>query len=41
MLATIACCIVQYAALTWYTLSYIPFARAMVSRMLGAAVPGA
>ena len=41
IVATMACCIVQYAALTWYTLSYIPFARAIVSRVLGSAVtPG-
>lgn len=39
MVATIICCLVQYGALTWYTLSYIPFARAIVKRILGSAVP--
>jgi hypothetical protein len=25
-IGTVICCLVQYGALTWYTLSYIPFA---------------
>lgn len=35
---TIVCAICQQAALTWYNLSYIPFARAMITRMAGGAV---
>ena len=38
MILTIIFCVVQYGALTWYTLSYIPFARAIISRALGSAV---
>ena len=38
-IGTVICCIVQYGALTWYTLSYIPFARALVKKILGSAVP--
>ena len=38
-IATVICCLVQYGALTWYTLSYIPFARALVKKVLGSAVP--
>ena len=38
-IVTVIFCLVQYGALTWYTLSYIPFARALVKKMLGSAVP--
>ena len=38
MPATIVCCVIQYGALIWYNLSYIPFARQIVSRMIGSAV---
>jgi hypothetical protein len=38
MIGTIVCCCIQDAALFWYTLSYIPFARAAVSRIAGGAV---
>ena len=29
------CCIVQYLALLWYSISYIPFARDAVQKMVG------
>ena len=38
MAGTIVCCVVQYFALFWYTLSYIPFARAFMKRVMGSAV---
>jgi|APGre2960657444_1045066.scaffolds.fasta_scaffold00889_1 hypothetical protein len=38
LVATICCCFVQYCALFWYSLSYIPFARAFFTRMAGGAV---
>jgi len=31
---TLLCCVAQYLALIWYTLSYIPYARSMVLRLL-------
>lgn len=32
---TIICCILQYLAMGWYGLSYIPYARTVVKKMLG------
>ncbi|CAG5125870.1 unnamed protein product [Candidula unifasciata] len=33
---TIVCCILQFLALTWYSLSYIPFARDFIIKCFGA-----
>jgi len=33
-------CVIQFLALTWYSLSYIPFARDMVKRCCGGIVGG-
>ncbi|XP_033740580.1 vesicle transport protein SFT2B-like [Pecten maximus] len=33
---TIVCCVLQFLALTWYSLSYIPFARDAVKKCFGA-----
>ena len=38
-IGTVICCLVQYGALTWYTLSYIPFARALAKKLMGSALP--
>ncbi|OWF44641.1 vesicle transport protein SFT2B-like [Mizuhopecten yessoensis] len=32
----IVCCVLQFVALTWYSLSYIPFARDAVKKCFGA-----
>lgn len=37
---TFLCIIVQYLALTWYALSYIPFARDMAKRCCGSVMSG-
>ena len=34
-LVCLVCIVVQYAALAWYSLSYIPYGQAMVMRFLG------
>ena len=34
-IGTLLCIFLQFLALTWYTLSYIPFARDLVKRMVG------
>jgi hypothetical protein len=34
-LICLVCIVVQYAALAWYSLSYIPYGQAMVMRFLG------
>lgn len=34
VILTIICCIVQFGALFWYNLSYIPFARGAVKKMV-------
>lgn len=34
----IICCIIQYLAMIWYGLSYIPFARSLVKKCIGGAV---
>jgi hypothetical protein len=31
---TFVCCVVQFLAMTWYSLSYIPYARDMVLKMI-------
>jgi hypothetical protein len=31
-------CLIQYGAMIWYSLSYIPFARAAVKNIVGAAI---
>ena len=33
LLLTLLCILLQFAALTWYTLSYIPFGQATVKRL--------
>ena len=40
-LLCIACIVVQYLALAWYSLSYIPYGRSFVLRMLGRVDPAA
>ena len=35
----IVCCIIQYAAMVWYGLSYVPYARSLVKNCFKAAVP--
>jgi hypothetical protein len=35
----IFCCIVQYGAMVWYGLSYIPYARSLVKNCFKSAVP--
>eukprot|EP00164_Ancoracysta_twista_P013183 GFYU01020962.1.p1 GENE.GFYU01020962.1~~GFYU01020962.1.p1 ORF type:complete len:155 (-),score=11.64 GFYU01020962.1:134-598(-) len=40
-LLVIVCCIVQYLAMIWYALSYIPFARSMVKNCFSGAVSAA
>lgn len=37
---TLVCCFLQWLALIWYGLSYIPFARQAIQKMLGSAVAG-
>jgi hypothetical protein len=37
---TIVFCIVQFGALLWYNLSYIPYARTMVKKMIGKGTGG-
>ncbi|ESO84858.1 hypothetical protein LOTGIDRAFT_221769 [Lottia gigantea] len=32
---TIVCCVLQFVALTWYSISYIPFARDAVKKCFG------
>eukprot|EP00744_Colponema_vietnamica_P001508 GILI01002490.1.p1 GENE.GILI01002490.1~~GILI01002490.1.p1 ORF type:complete len:150 (-),score=22.23 GILI01002490.1:168-617(-) len=34
----IVCCIIQYCAMIWYALSYIPFARTAVKKCFGSAI---
>ena len=40
-IGTIVCAVIQDAALFWYTLSYIPFARAAFQRVAGGALGAA
>lgn len=35
---SIVCCILQFLALTWYSLSYIPYARDMVKKCFSACI---
>ena len=37
LIGTVICCFIQWLALIWYGLSYIPFARAAVTKMLQSA----
>lgn len=39
-LVCLACIILQYAALIWYSLSYIPYGQAFALRLLGRGDPG-
>jgi len=41
VLLTLICCIVQFCALLWYSLSYIPYARTLVKNMVGRGAGGA
>lgn len=40
-LLVILCCVVQYLAMIWYALSYIPFARTMVKNCFSSTVSAA
>ncbi|KAI9011031.1 vesicle transport protein [Gaertneriomyces semiglobifer] len=35
VILTIICCVIQFLALLWYSLSYIPFARDMAKKICG------